>query len=109
MAYVHVRDVALLHVAALLDTTVKHRRVHAWSAPFNYNDILTILRKLHPEKKFIDDRDGMGKMLATVDDSLGRELLRRWGKDRRQGEEWIGFEQGIRDTIEGKWPVTSLN
>jgi hypothetical protein len=86
-----------MHVAAILDPDVRNQRIHAWSAPFNWNDILAIMRRLWPERKFIDDLPGLGKMLGTVDDRLGVSLMKKWaGQDG-----WTSLEQGIMETMEG--------
>ncbi|KAH8816908.1 hypothetical protein F5884DRAFT_873743 [Xylogone sp. PMI_703] len=95
--YVNARDVALLHVAAVLDPEVKNQRIHAWGAPFNWNDLLAIMRKLRPAHKFIDDIPNLGQMLGTVDDSLGLKLLKKWNGQAG----WTSLEQGIRENIEG--------
>ncbi len=90
-----------MHVAAILDPTVGNARIHTWSDGFNWNDVLDIFRKISPEKEFPMNFDGMGTIVATVDDRRGRELLKRWaGRD-----EWIGLEEGVTETVKGKWPV----
>jgi hypothetical protein len=93
--YVNVRDVAILHVAGVLDPDVQNRRIHAWAVPFNWNDILAILRKLQPAHKFVDDLPGMGQFLGTVDDSLALELLKKWANQ----DSWTSLEQGIQESI----------
>jgi hypothetical protein len=95
--YVNVTDVALLHVAAVLDPEVSSQRIHAWAASFNWNDLLAILRKWYPQKKFVDDLPGMGRFLGTMDDSLPLRLLKRWAG--KAG--WTSLEQGVRETLEG--------
>ena len=101
MRYIHVREVALMHVAAILDPTVENARIHTWSDPFNWNQVLDIFRKVYPNRKFIDDLGGMGTIIGTVDDRKGLELLKRWdGKDG-----WTGLDEGVKDTMEGKKPV----
>ncbi|KAH8658582.1 hypothetical protein BGZ61DRAFT_486186 [Ilyonectria robusta] len=93
--YVNVKDVATLHVAALLDPRVKEERIQAWATPFNWNDVLTVLRRLYPTHHFVDDLSGMGKILATTDDTLARRLLKEWAHQ----DEWTGFEDGIQETV----------
>ena len=95
--YIHVRDIALMHIAAVLDPEVSNRRIHAWAKGFNWNDMLAVLRKLYPQKKFIDDLPNMGQFLGTVDDSLGLKLLKKWGGQ----DAWTPFEQGIKDALKG--------
>ena len=52
---------------------------------------------MRPEHKFIDDIPDLGKMLGTVDDSLGLKLIKKWA--RQDG--WASLEKGIRENIEG--------
>ena len=90
-----------MHVAALLDPGIANTRIHAWSQHFTWNGILAILRRLRPHEKLIDDLEVEETMLATVNDSISRRLLKDWsGRD-----EWLDLETGIRDTIDGKWPA----
>lgn len=98
---IHVREVALMHVAAILDPSVENARIHTWSDAFNWNHVLKILRRLYPERTFPYDLEGMGNIIGTVDDRVGRELLKKW--DGRDG--WTGLEEGVKDTLEGKRPV----
>jgi len=85
-----------LHVAALLDSEVKSERIQAWAVQFNWNDVLAIMRRLYPSRQFIDDLPGMGKILTTTDDTLARELLKKWA----QQDDWINLDDGIRETLE---------
>jgi hypothetical protein len=97
---IHVEDVALLHVAAILDSSVKNARIHAWSDAFIWNDVLAIFRKLRPDQKFLDDLPDVARMRATVDDKLTLSLLKKWGNQ----EGPLGLERSIKDTLEGKKP-----
>jgi hypothetical protein len=91
--YVNVRDVASLHVAALLDPEVNGQRVQAFNSGFNWNNVLAVFRKVYPERKFIDDLPGMQSFLGTTDASLSLKLLKKWnGQD-----DWISFEDGIKE------------
>ena len=86
-----------MHVAAILDPEVSSQRIHAWAKGFNWNDILAVLGRLYPQKKFVDDLPNMGKFLGKVDDSLGLKIMNKWaGKDR-----WTPLEQGIKESLEG--------
>jgi hypothetical protein len=49
------KDVALLHLAALLDLEGSNARLQAWGHSTNWNDLLAILGRLRPQKKFIAD------------------------------------------------------
>lgn len=95
--YIHVRDVAIMHVAAVLDPEVSNERIYAWAKPFNWNDVLAILRKLFPNKTFVDDLPDMGQLVGKVDDELGLKLIKRWGKQDR----WTPLEQSVKENLEG--------
>ncbi|KAJ7618817.1 NAD-P-binding protein [Mycena polygramma] len=43
---------ARLHVAALIDPSCNGKRIFAFAAPYNWNDILAILRKQNPGREF---------------------------------------------------------
>lgn len=98
MEYSNVHDVAVIHVAAILDPDVKYERIFAWSIPFNWNDVLTIMRKLRPGHKFVDDLPDMEKLSITVNDhGSALMLLKKWtGQDG-----WTPLEKGIQDNLAG--------
>ncbi len=80
----------------ILDEGVKGERILPWVVPFNWNDALAIMRRLYPSRQFSDDLPGMGKIFATTDDTVARGLLKKWaGQD-----DWVGLEDGIRETLE---------
>ena len=53
--YVSVEDVAHLHIAALLHPKLESERIFAMAAPFNWTDVVEIMRKLQPENEKIPD------------------------------------------------------
>lgn len=53
--YADVKDVALVHVAAVLDPEVKNARINSWGISTHWNEILAMFRKLRPKHKFVDD------------------------------------------------------
>ena len=93
---VNVQDTARLHVAALLAPGVENERILAYSAPYNVNDVMEVLRRAFPGRKFPEDDPEQGRDLSEVDNSRGAELLRIFGKDG-----WIGFEESIKQTCAG--------
>lgn len=79
---VDVRDVGRLHVAALINPTVKSERIFAYSSPFNWNDVLEILRKVYPERQWPENIPDEGKDLSTIERrERSVELLKELGKD----------------------------
>ncbi|KAM0210027.1 hypothetical protein ACHAPA_010313 [Fusarium lateritium] len=53
--FTDVGDVASLHVAAILDTELKNARLHVWGHRTHWNDFLTTIRRLRPQREFIED------------------------------------------------------
>jgi nucleoside-diphosphate-sugar epimerase len=100
VAYVDVRDVALLHVAAVIDPELKSRRLYAWAHNYTWNDVVEVMRKLYPEKKFMDDFKDMKGSSARVDNEVSEALLKKWGQHG-----WTSLETCIKDTLEGKRPT----
>ncbi|KAI3572614.1 hypothetical protein IWW34DRAFT_708086 [Fusarium oxysporum f. sp. albedinis] len=93
---IDVKDAALLHVAAILDPDTKNARLQAWADPTNWNDLLAIMRRLDPKKKYMDDLDGMQKMSLSTDFSEPLALVKKWANQN-------GFrtlEQTIKDNLD---------
>ena len=59
--FVNVKDVALLHVAALTEDDVRNERLLASASAFNDNDLLRLLRILGPDRNFPDDLEDDSK------------------------------------------------
>lgn len=93
---VNVKDTARLHVAALLDPAVENERILAFAHPFNWNDILAILRKLYPEKKFPTDIEDEPRDLSKLDNSRGFTLLKAFGQPG-----FTGLEESVRENLLG--------
>jgi nucleoside-diphosphate-sugar epimerase len=94
--FVNVQDTARVHVGALLYPDVNNERLFAWAAPYNWNDILAILRKLYPDREFIQDIPDLGRDLSKVANERAEELVKRFG---RPG--WTSLEDSIRDAAAG--------
>jgi hypothetical protein len=99
--HVDVKDVALLHVAAILDPECDGARMQAWGEYCNMNDILAILRRLFPQRKLMDDFTNQTKLRITADYDQELTLLKKWGGQDR----WTSLEQSVADEVEGilKW------
>jgi hypothetical protein len=86
-----------MHVLAVLDPEIKNERLYAWAEKANWNDMLGAMRRLYPNRKFIDDLPGMATLDITVPQDVEFKLLKKWaGRDG-----WIGLEDSIRQTVEG--------
>ena len=89
---VNVKDTARIHVAALLDPETKNQRLLAYAEPFNWNDLLAILRKLYPGKEFPADIENAPRDLSKLDNSREAALLKAFG---RPG--FTGMEESVRE------------
>ena len=93
---VNVKDTARLHVAALVDPETKNERLLAFAEPFNWNDLLEILRKLFPKKDFPANIENESRDLSKLDHSREAALLKAFG---RPG--FTGIEESIRENAAG--------
>ncbi|EEA26843.1 hypothetical protein TMatcc_004869 [Talaromyces marneffei ATCC 18224] len=87
----NVKDCAILHVAAVLDPDVKNARLIGWGQSCTWNDILAIMRKLCPNRKFLDEVPGLDKYKITADDEQSLAILKRW--TGQYG--WTSLEESI--------------
>jgi hypothetical protein len=93
--HIDVKDVALLHVAAVLDPEVDNARLQAWAEYCNWNDVLAILRKLYPQRKFVDDVAIPPPLTITTDFSHPLALLKKWGNQ----DGWKSLEETVADNM----------
>lgn len=99
-SYVNARDVGLVHVGAAIDPDVKNERIYAIARHSTWNDHLAIMRKMYPDRKFIDDMDDLGIFSGTVDASLALKLVKKWGGQ----DDWTSLEQGIKEALDSTEP-----
>ena len=99
--HIDVKDVALLHVAAVLDPECDRARLQAWAEYCNMNDILGILRRLCPQRKFMDDFPNQTRLSITADYDQQLALLKKWGGQ----DGWTSLEHSVADEMKGiaKW------
>ncbi|KAM0541480.1 hypothetical protein ACHAPJ_013215 [Fusarium lateritium] len=93
--FVDVQDVAILHVAAMLDPDLKNARLQTWGHSTNWNEFLAILRKLCPEKEFIADYPDPYYLTISTDQSESVELLKKWAGQ----EGWKSLNDSIAEQI----------
>lgn len=97
--FVNVEDCTRLHVVALVNPDVNGERIFAFATPFNWTDIVKILRKLRPNIDLIPDpppnegRDLSDVILSRRAEQLLRDFLGRSG--------WVSLEDSIADGIRG--------
>ena len=90
-----VQDVAILHVAAMLDPDLKNARLQTWGHSTNWNEFLAILRKLCPEKEFIADYPDPYYLTISTDQSESVELVKKWAGQ----EGWKSLNDSIAEQI----------
>lgn len=94
--FVNVADTARLHVAGLLDPECNGKRIFAFAAPFNFNEILAVLRKQNPGKEFIADAPGLGHDICVVPNEEAEGLLRKWFQ-----KGFSGLEETVKQNSQG--------
>ncbi|RFN51319.1 hypothetical protein FIE12Z_4373 [Fusarium flagelliforme] len=103
--YTHVSDAAVVYVAATIDPDVKGDRIPVLAKSFNWNNALAILRSAYPEEDFEEDFIPGDPVLSyNIENKTGPELLQKWA-----GRKWIGFEQGITETIDYSRKIGNLD
>lgn len=96
--YGDVKDVALIHVAAVLDLEINNARLQSWGHSAHWNEILAILRRLRPEKKFVDDYPNPYHLKVVLDQTGSVALLKKWSNiPDRKG--WTSLEDSIFENI----------
>ncbi len=93
---VHVQDVALLHVGAILDADVQGSRIPASGDAFDWNDVLGVMRRIYPEREFMARLPDEPRLQLSTDRRLSLDLLERWGGQRR----FMSLEECVRDSLE---------
>ncbi|KAF2096617.1 aldehyde reductase [Rhizodiscina lignyota] len=95
--YINVQDNARVHIAGLIYSDVKGERLYSFAHPYNWNDMLAVLRKLYPDRKFHEDYSDIGHDLSKVANERAEELVKRFGQPG-----WTSLEDSIKavtDTI----------
>jgi hypothetical protein len=92
---VDVKDLALLHVAAILDPSVRNARINSWAHFCNCNDLLAIMRSCLPERKFIDDMPHSTSLSLSTDSTQQEELLKKWSTEG----EWVNLKQTVEENL----------
>lgn len=92
---VDVRDVAVLHSAALLSEKVQGQRLWGGGHAFEANQVLEIWREAFPKEKNIPaSLDVPAASIQNIDNGLSAELLRDFA-DR----DWIPLKQSLIETV----------
>lgn len=93
-----VRDTARLHIAALTEADVQNERLFATHHPFNYNELIRLMKLFAPEGKVLpEEKEGLAENGQTVDEQRSLELLKRMGR-----EGWAPVEDAMRESCLGE-------
>jgi hypothetical protein len=79
--FVDTVDVALLHLAALVDPSTDSERVFAHTKLYTWNQILSIFRLQDPNRKFVAELPDQGTDTSTVANARAKEFVQRMGKN----------------------------
>ncbi|KAL3418292.1 NAD dependent epimerase/dehydratase [Phlyctema vagabunda] len=95
--FVDVQDTGRLHVAALVDASIQNERLFAFGEPFNWPQVLSILRKIRPDYKIpADFSDPNERDLMEIPNQRAADILRGMG---RPG--FTSLEESITANVEG--------
>ena len=89
--FIDVRDVGRLHVVSLANRDVRGERIFAAVAPFSFDDIIDVLRKLCPKRKW-EDYPGDGGGLNTYEGKGRAEAL----LEEAYGCGFAGFQECVK-------------
>lgn len=82
-----------------MDASLKDERIFAFNVPFNWTDVINIIKELRPDAKDVAEapKDEV-RDLSKVPNELGAELLRKW-----YGQEngYKPLKQSIEENLEG--------
>ncbi|KAK5652418.1 hypothetical protein OQA88_10460 [Cercophora sp. LCS_1] len=95
---VDVKDVGLLHVAAVLDSDTRSKRILAWGRYHTWPETLAVFRKLYPARRFVSDDQfvGLPGLTLTTDESVPLGLMEKWGGQVG----WRLLEDTVRDNLD---------
>lgn len=92
--FIDVGDTGRLHVAAGIFDHVKDQRIFGFAERFSMDDVLEILRKTAPDRKFPDNFSGGSDPSEIIPQDKAEQLLRDLG---RSG--WVSFEESVLANI----------
>lgn len=85
-------------MAAVLDPEVKNARIQSWGHSAHWNEVLPILRRLRPQKRFVDDYPDPYHLKVSLDQTESVELLKKWS-DKPGKSGWATLEDSISENI----------
>lgn len=97
--FVDIKDIATMHVAAVLDPEVKNGRFQTWGNLSNWNDMLAILRELRPQREFLPNFSNDSYLTISIDQSESEALLKKWANQ----DGWRSMKAMIADNIDNEF------
>lgn len=91
--FVDVRDIAGLHVAALLDTRTEGQRLWGMPQKVGVNDILATWRTAFPDKTIIEDYTSAKQPRFLADESESDRLIKGWQSG------WTDWKKTVVDNV----------
>lgn len=91
--FIDVKDCARLHVVGLLDPSVKDQRIFGLAQQFNWTDVLTILRKTHPQQQLPKNPENEGRDYTEV---IPRDKAEKLLKDFYGQPGWTSLEDSLK-------------
>lgn len=93
--YVHVQDVARLHVACLIHPSVSNERIFAFAAPYSINEFFDVFVKVIPGYNEREKLEGLDFPLADIGPrDMAESLLKDLGQPG-----FVGLEETIIDSV----------
>ncbi|GAA5880467.1 hypothetical protein JCM16303_005392 [Sporobolomyces ruberrimus] len=89
------QDIALLHVGAATLESFENHRFFGISDVLTWNEILSIFRRLYPDRDIFEDFDDRRKEDTKYDTKSALELLKEVGQTG-----WKPIEEAIRENVE---------
>lgn len=96
--FIDVGDVGRLALAAVIKEGAPPAavdRLFGWSAKYNWNDILAILRRTYPKQTFPPDYPDLAQDLSEIEQDRSLQLVKSLGRDG-----WTGLEESVRANVE---------
>ncbi|KAJ3577440.1 hypothetical protein NPX13_g3126 [Xylaria arbuscula] len=88
--------------ASVLDPEVKNARLQSWGHSVHWNEVLSILRSLRPQKKFVDDYPDPYHLKVSLDQAESVALLKKWSANPDKNG-WTSLEDSIFENITNPW------
>lgn len=96
---IDVIDDARLHlIAAVMDSSLQYERIFSFNVPFNWTDIINIVKELRPSAPVPEPLANEPRDLSKVPNELGAKLLKKW-----YGQEtgYKPLKQTVAENLEG--------